>query len=612
MEQKVAIIGAGMSGLYAAWRLIDSGVITDASNITVYDKSSIVGGRLLTISGEGLFTGNPETSLDSDDGHCDIGGMRIPYSRDIPKEGGDGNYAGFNNYAYELANHLKLVPTYFQTENDSNWHYLRGKAMKTEQLKESASYPTVVPYGINGGEASIIESGITGISKTAGLGNPIVQALTSNSIISADSVNNLLDGTVNIFDFVTNALSGTVPFPSGSVPLSNIGLSDLLVLDGEYQGVYAWNLSNEYWRLFSDAGGYDTIPSSWNAAVACPIMVADFAGQFDYCTLSEGYASLPQALSDAFKEKGGNLQLSTSVTSLSYDGDNVQLYNELEPLGKYDSVIMALPPAAAMKLMNRSIADEWDGPFSNWYNEIKAAVTPIPLLKIYLMYEDGDWFTESAMNVPKYTRMTTDLPLRQIYYFGEYVKDGKNYRIFQISYDDDLNPGYWAGLMDQNTDTSSGPFGGLFSNDDSTFADFKVLNADTYDDLLKEASVFAVAHQQFLNFISKTSGGTAPGLPIAGGIADWAGGGYGGGVNYWNIGQNIEKQYFSLMTPPSDNSMPIYLVGEGLSLFQGWVEGALWTAEAVLNKYYGVPKSSSPDRPTDSWVPPFDVDSLSS
>ena len=43
----IAIIGAGMAGLYAAWRLLEAGV--NPEDIRLFEADDRVGGRVLTV-----------------------------------------------------------------------------------------------------------------------------------------------------------------------------------------------------------------------------------------------------------------------------------------------------------------------------------------------------------------------------------------------------------------------------------------------------------------------------------------------------------------------------------------------------------------------------------
>ena len=63
---------------------------------------------------------------------------------------------------------------------------------------------------------------------------------------------------------------------------------------------------------------------------------------------------------------------------------------------------------------------------------------------------------------------------------------------------------------------------------------------------------------------------------------DWGDDPYGGGWNSWNIGVKSEKVKVDITQPIE--SCPLYICGEAYSDAQGWVEGALQTADIVLGR----------------------------
>ena len=70
---------------------------------------------------------------------------------------------------------------------------------------------------------------------------------------------------------------------------------------------------------------------------------------------------------------------------------------------------------------------------------------------------------------------------------------------------------------------------------------------------------------------------------------DWSRDPYGGGVHLWNV--NVQSEVIlDRMTQPVDN-FPCYICGEAYSTNQTWAEGALQTAEIVLQKRFGLPKA---------------------
>lgn len=612
-KTNVAIIGGGVSGLYTAWRLLSEQF--DQYDVTVYEATAHIGGRLLSVMPDDLLKGEYSGDL-RDESHCELGGMRIPW--------------GYDNYVKSIVPELKrqlknrrINTTYtldlapFATDNNPNWHFLRGFVQTYTELTVDAN-TTYGKYENGGVPYTLNENEIKSIAKL-GLGGPIYDALTGgdNPIIDKSQIPGNSAGN-NIFEFVFYALTRIVDVSGTAKPLYEFGFSDLINSAGRYQHPYGWNLSNEYWRLFSDAGGYDTVPAAWNAAAAVSIILSDFSGTPTYKILKSGYRTLPQALADLVKSLGGKIKTESLVNSIALGdrGHQVILSTNDGSSDNCDQLVLAMPPRAIQLLLNRSAAFmEQCGakPRCNLSN-----ATPIPLLKIYLMYQLDDngwsWWDNTIGTIEQYTRLTTDLPLRQIYNFGNYTDDnGKQYAVLQISYDDGLNPGYWAGLIPEieGINVSSNIFGGIHWTggvSDLEAVSPLIMNlaeCKTAGDLMDAAPIFATAHQQFITLVKKVSdfNGTplaSPTLPVAGGAMDWAVNPFGGGVNFWNAGVDVSEAYWDMMQPfgAEGDDTPIYVVGEGYSVFQGWVEGALWTAEAVLENKFGL---SCP-----SWAP-FDV-----
>lgn len=603
-KQKVAIIGGGVSGLYSAWRLLCDK--PEEYDVTVYEATAHIGGRLLSVMPGDLLQGEYTGDL-RDESHCELGGMRIP--------------EGFDNYVKSILPELEqqlqsrdikteytLDLADFPTDNNENWHYLRGFVQTTKDLQCNAE-TTYGRYDNGGVPYKLNDSEIRGI-KERGLGGPIFEALTGGDYPIIDKHKIPGPGSdTNIFEFVFYVLKQSVEVSDTDKPLYEFGFSDLINSAGGYQEPYGWNLSNEYWRLFSDAGGYDTVPAAWNAAAAASIILSDFGGTSTYKILKSGYRALPQALADLVQSLGGNIQTDSLVNSISLgDNGNPVTFRsgDDDSLESCNKLVLAMPPRAIQLLLNRSTDFTQQCGSESRCNLGNA--TPIPLLKIYLIYrldENGtSWWESVVGNIEQYTRLTTDLPLRQIYNFGNYKDDsGANYAVLQISYDDGLNPGYWAGLIPEidGINVSSNIFGGLQWT--GGVSDLKAVSplimnlaaCKTTDDLMDAAPIFATAHQQFTTLVNKVSDFNgkdlaSPTLPVAGGAMDWAVNPFGGGVNFWNAGVDVSEVYWDMMQPfgSAADDLPIYVVGEGYSVFQGWVEGALWTAEAVLEDKFGL------------------------
>ena len=63
------------------------------------------------------------------------------------------------------------------------------------------------------------------------------------------------------------------------------------------------------------------------------------------------------------------------------------------------------------------------------------------------------------------------------------------------------------------------------------------------------------------------------------------------GVSHWLPGYNVEKVKSKIVKPFASENL--YIAGENYSSYQGWMEGALETSDAVLKKIY---KSASKTR----------------
>jgi monoamine oxidase len=75
--------------------------------------------------------------------------------------------------------------------------------------------------------------------------------------------------------------------------------------------------------------------------------------------------------------------------------------------------------------------------------------------------------------------------------------------------------------------------------------------------------------------------------PYAAAFMDWGTDPFGGGVNFWNIHARSWEVIPRIIKPVDD--VPVYICGEAYSNGQGWVEGALETAELMLQTHFDLP-----------------------
>ena len=68
---------------------------------------------------------------------------------------------------------------------------------------------------------------------------------------------------------------------------------------------------------------------------------------------------------------------------------------------------------------------------------------------------------------------------------------------------------------------------------------------------------------------------------------------FGGGVNFWLPGVKSQNVIKKIMNPIE--GVPLYICGSAFSNTQGWVEGAIETADTMLDRYFSVPSILADD-----------------
>lgn len=152
--------------------------------------------------------------------------------------------------------------------------------------------------------------------------------------------------------------------------------------------------------------------------------------------------------------------------------------------------------------------------------------------------------------------------------------------MLMASYDDGTSVGYWDGLRPrrgqawqhgQEAAAPATPF---------KAAPAEALAADaTWRRYQASAGMVAEVARQL---------GTIHGLPYTpkvqqAAFRDWGDDPFGGGWNSWNIGVKSWEVKHQIIHPLSEQQL--YICGEAYSDAQGWVEGALQTADYVLAKF---------------------------
>jgi monoamine oxidase len=315
-----------------------------------------------------------------------------------------------------------------------------------------------------------------------------------------------------------------------------------------------WNflslaMTNEELSYARDAYGHFFEVANWNCAQALPWFMLD--GNATYSTLTDGYDQLPLTLAQSFAGAGGQTFMSTPVLGVEQVTSGPQGSSAMEVVVQGGQtfqatvVVLALPRRALELLDSQVLAAA---------RQLITSVTGQPVMKVFCCY-DQPWWSKLGITAGS---SATDLPLGQVWYFGP-DSDSNESSLLLATYNDTLNPTFWEGI-------ASGP---------------KFPSGDGTDPYWPEQATSDYLVGELQRQLAELHGVTPPD-PYSAAWMDWSADPYGGAFNTWNVGVDVATVASSILQP--DPSVPLYVCGEAYSHDQGWVEGALDTAEQVVEK----------------------------
>ncbi|MFL5346184.1 MAG: flavin monoamine oxidase family protein [Hyalangium sp.] len=532
-ELDVAIVGAGISGVYAGWKLKQ---LHRNLKITVFEASDRVGGRLLSVVPPGI----PNMV-------AELGGMRfLPAVQPRIK--------ALIDTLNQNAKPEELIETYdFPVDQKQNIAYLRGTHLRLEDFEKR---PRKVPYKL-----SFLESGRAPGAILVNAIEQIVPGITAPGLTEQQR----------------RLMTQNAEFAG-----------EKLYKQGFWQ-VLARVISGEAYQLAIDAGGYQSTLNNWNAADAIPWYLADFGVDPVYQGFRRGFQQVPLAVAERFKMLGGEIKTQTNVVSFEVETDkSVLLHAEHKPEHAKDKqqqtvrakVLILAMPRRALDLLRARTSFLQQDPVTRLIH----SVTPQPLFKLFTTYKDPWWLPAGV----EAGRTTTDLPVRQTYYWpkndGTSVTGGR--AMLMASYDDGLNIGFWDGLRNKRSETTGVPPKDPFIGFKERMGEGGQVDKEWSDRAPPKAMVEEVQRQLMLihglGFIPNA---------VEASYMDWGADPHGGGWNSWNIGVNSFEVKRDIIQPVSEK--PVYICGEAYSHAQGWVEGALETADLMLEKLEKLPLCTS-------------------
>jgi monoamine oxidase len=340
-----------------------------------------------------------------------------------------------------------------------------------------------------------------------------------------------------------------------------------------------WNtlmraLSMEAISLGIDARGYDHPTYNWNAVEAMIFFYSDYAQDVQYRTPVAGYMEVPVQLAREFQAAGGEIRLRHELRSFTWDPKRQRFHLILDAVGRREemwaqSLILAMP-RRSLEL----VADQSPLLRRPEVQQLIHSVIPEPMFKIFTCYP-RPWWEDVGLHDGE---TVTDLPIRQCYYFGTVNKQptvpsgqaDNTSSLLMASYDDGRNVGFWEGLRggDQHA-------GAVELLDDPT-------DVERWREHAAPARMVAEVQRQLklIHGLEKIPDAYAAAFQY------WGDDPYGGATNRWLPGVQAwvaaERMIQPLAHIPALSAAPLYVCGEAYSLNQGWVEGALSTAENLL------------------------------
>ena len=479
MNLDVAVVGGGVSGAYSAWRLQQANGREEA--IGLFEYSDRIGGRLFTITMPGM----PNVK-------AEVGGMRY-----IPDQ---------HIMVASLIDHLKLAKKDFPMGAPApvgaqcNLFYLRGKHLRLRDLAD----PAKVPYNLAWSER--------------GLGPTNLQVQVMNAI-----------------------------YPN----MANLGLCDLMKIQTFGQPLWHfgfWDLmyrvlSNEGYQFMRDAGGYDANVANANAVTQLP--ATEYTDTTKFLTLRDGYDQLPITLAREFNNKfegkvpkGKRVHMNMRLAEIEI-GTGKYPYTlhflptrtenrktslaDGEPITIHAKKVILAMPRRSLELIKSTFFD------NPWLKTNIKSVLIQSAFKLFLAYERPWWRSLGLVA----GRSVTDLPVRQVYYFGTECEQpgGQPFQnsLLMASYNDISTTPFWKGLE------RGVPFKGYRPSCIEPGISSEEIVPEMEN--VATAQMVEIAHRQMAEIHALPQ--ISP--PYSAVYHDWSNDPYGGGWHEWKAGFRLDE-----------------------------------------------------------------------
>lgn len=556
LTTEVAIIGAGTSGLYTAFRLTESGL--GADQVQVFDMSQKLGGRLDSVIMPGMnFWG-------------ELGGMRYLTSQQIVTTLIEGQPVSENQRIPVLKG--QMTPVEFPMGDPSKLiSYLRKEHFKQSdwETAQGKNEKLVTRYYLNDDDIGYNSDQLFNkVIYDVLVADPWFMATYPDKVEKQSEYNYVFKLTSKDWDEVKPMLR----YRFEGSPYNNVLVND----------IGFWNLlkdqvSQEGYDFLANAGGYYSNTINWNAAEAFPYMVGDFSANVEYKTIQEGYDSIAYALANTYMEKeGACIWSENKLVTFTKDHQRSESYRykltflnlvRNEEWHVYANQLVLAMPRRSLELLDQDNFF-FDINKHKFLNQNIRSVIMEPSFKILMGFERPWWREELGIESG---HSITDLPMRQCYYFG--VDEITHNSMLLGSYGDMSTETFWKALSDNPI---------LYKMKASLLAKLNVEEQQQWGNV--QASELMVA--ELMNELREVHKGVDIPDPYITYFKDWTDDPYGAGYHAWKAGVSVKNTMKYMRQPNRDEQ--IHICGEAYSDQQGWVEGAFCEAEKMLQEHFGL------------------------
>lgn len=533
----VLIVGGGVSGLYCAYRLLDR---EPGLRIAIVEKDGRVGGRLDTDRVVILDdSGRPVETKDEE------GGMRFNFQmRELIA------------LAHRLGLDSRIVP--FGMGDANNRYHVRGHSFTVGEAAENGNAIWSELYTLD-----VREQGLS-------------PGQLVDSVYRAILAQNRCDPPANPTPQFWQRLRND--FHYDGTPLNAWGLWSLL---------RRYGYSQECIAMLSEVLGFaGPFHSSSNAGDALQILL-DFPSDPKFHAFDQGFSTLIDALVAQLDGKASITIGATVVTLEAAPGDRIGarwhstpgVYPDPPQHGRIsaDRVILALPKNALQRLAAASPLLGADrGAYARLQRNLDSAVGMV-LSKVNLYFDNAWWRDGSTNRAPISDGPSfTDLPADSFYVFDPIAGTSATGPAALTLYCDFNNADFWQELQE---------IGPKFTSPLQQHYDSEVPQV-----LFAASQAVVDEMRRQLQDVFATF--TVP-QPVLTSYRRWGNSEFFGyAYHQWARGADDREVIPQLARPYEQLSL--YTCGEAYSDQQGWVNGALRSADIVLTTYFGL-KPLAPD-----------------